>query len=156
MTEDEVARRKIDQFLKEAKTLNVIPVAQRLGAGIAILQAAGLTALALLVADCKQLEDQLAAMHPGELTQDIEHLEQRDIEVRDKIIELANAHQELLDKLVALMPPENRETALQMFSDTVRKVSEIVLLGLRSSLVAREIFSDEAEFDKCTRSDIMQ
>lgn len=94
-------------------------------------------------------------MHPGKLKDDTQQLQQRYAEMKDSINELVKAHHNLLDKLTALMPAENRETIREMFTNTESKVREIVLMSLRSALVAREIFNDDAEFDKFINSNVI-
>lgn len=77
MSSEDEAKRKVDEFLRQTKTLTLNSVIQRLGAGSAILQSAGFTALALLETDCKQLEDQLESMHPGRFTDETQRLQQQ-------------------------------------------------------------------------------
>jgi hypothetical protein len=153
MPKSDDERGKIDEFLRQAKALTLHKPGQRLYAGSAILQAASLLALNLLAADCKQLGDDLGTMHPGKFTQDIEALQQAYAEMRDKIEDLVGVHHDLVDRLIALMPEGNRDTMHEIFRDTETKVREIVLLGMRSALDARNLFSDEGEFDRLTRSD---
>jgi len=156
MPKDDDDRGEIKEFLKQVKALNLHKPGQRLFAGSAILQAAGLLALNLLTADCKQLGDELGTMHPGKFTKDIAALEQAYAEMRNRIGELVSAHHVLADRLIAVMPEANQETMHEIFCDTEAKVREIVLLGMRSALEARNLFSDEAEFDRLTRSGIVQ
>jgi len=156
MSNEDEAKRKLDEFLRQTKTLTLNSVIQRLGAGSAILQAAGFTALALLVTDCKQLEDQLESMHPGKFTDETQQLQQQYGEIKDRIDEVMQAHIQLLGNLIALMPADNRETIREMFLNTESKVREIVKMGLGSALVARKIFNDETEFDRFIQSNAIQ
>lgn len=141
--------------MKQAKALTLHPVLQRLTVGVAIIQAAGLTSLAMLATDGKQLGDDLKAMHLDGLAQETREVQEMQSLINTKIDELVMAHRKLADGVVELMPAENREVMRQMLADTETKVREIVLLGLRSALVAREIFSDEAEFDRFMASNAM-
>jgi uncharacterized membrane protein len=102
----------------------------------------------MLVADYKQLGDQLRAMQLEGFTEETDQVleERSDLEI--KIKKLVAANKTLVDSFVDVMPPENREVMRQMLVDTETKIREIVLLGLRSALAARELFSDEAELDR--------